>query len=138
MHTEFSDDLRVYIVDDDDVDRLAISRVCEKMGLAYQQYSTPSALLNDLDADSAGCVVTDLRMPEMSGMALYRKIKIRGLRIATIIVTGSKSPMFEQQSMGTGLFGYCTKSESLDELRGLIGEAMQFATKPQRRSTLRY
>lgn len=130
--------LQVYIVDDDDVDRAAIARLCDQMGIGCKQYACPLELLDDLDADSTGCVVTDLRMPEMSGLQLHRKIKARGLGIATIIVTGFPSPMFENQVMGSGLFGYCEKSNNSIELKDLLLRALQTASKPQRNTRLRY
>ncbi len=138
MPTEFPPNMKVYIVDDDDLDREVFARVCDEMGVASEQYPNPLAPLDDLDEDSSGCVLSDLRMPEMSGMELYRKTKGRGLRLATIIVTSFKSPMFEHQCMGSGLFAYCEKSECTDKLKDLIGSAMQFAAKPTRSPVLRY
>lgn len=112
MISDFEASMQVYIVDDDDVDRSAIARVCDQIGVAFKEYSCPLALLDDLAPDSTGCVITDFRMPKMSGLQLYRTIQSRGLRVSTILVTGLSASMFEHGVVGTGLFGYCQKDDA--------------------------
>ena len=78
----------VYIVDDDDLVRRSLEAVLTLEGLKTAAFSKAGDLLKCVPEDGIGCVVTDVRMPEMDGLELQEEIIRRDLVLSVIVVTG--------------------------------------------------
>lgn len=59
----------VYIVEDDDEHRRALAELIESAGLQVCTFAKPSDSLQSVDKAQPGCVIVDIRLPEMSGLA---------------------------------------------------------------------
>jgi FixJ family two-component response regulator len=77
----------VSIVDDDRATRHGTARLLETNGFAVATYSSPTALLADLDSRAPSCVVADLAMPDIPGLELLRKLAARGRDYPVVFVT---------------------------------------------------
>jgi RNA polymerase sigma factor (sigma-70 family) len=78
----------VFIVDDDESVRRLIQGFVESAGLPTECYASAQAFLNAYDASRAGCLVTDVRMPGMSGVELQESLAAKGAVLPVIVVTG--------------------------------------------------
>ena len=79
--------LVAYIVDDDAAIRDSLSLLLSLHGYRTATFAAAEDLLAALDADSAGCVVADLKMPGMSGLELQRELRARQLALPVVIIT---------------------------------------------------
>ncbi len=78
----------VHVVDDDDAIRRALTMLARSAGYEARSYVSAEAALESLTPDSAGCVVTDVRMPGMSGLDLQSALRARGVDLPVIVITG--------------------------------------------------
>jgi FixJ family two-component response regulator len=78
----------VYIIDDDRMARESLKWLIESAGLPVQVYESGLDFLDQVDASMSGCVLLDVRMPDINGMELYAKLKQRDIMLPVIIVTG--------------------------------------------------
>ena len=77
----------VHIVDDDPAVRDSLGVLLEVEGFNVQTHSSARAFLDSVEPDEKGCVLTDVRMPEMSGIELLAKMKERHLTLPAIVIT---------------------------------------------------
>lgn len=78
----------VYLVDDDDAVRDALSLLLRTVGIAVRGFSSPQAFLGALDSCAPGCLILDIRMPVISGLKLQEQLNDRGVDWPTIIISG--------------------------------------------------
>jgi DNA-binding response OmpR family regulator len=92
----------VYLVDDDPSVTEALGVFLTTEGYSVRRHSSARSLLSSLKADETGCVVTDMRMPEMKGLELIRAMKAQGVSIPVILVTGYADVPLAVQAMKMG------------------------------------
>jgi FixJ family two-component response regulator len=78
----------IYLVDDDDAVREALQVLIGTVGLEVRAFDSPQAFNASFDPQVIGCVVMDVRMPGTSGLELQEHLKIRGVDLPIIIITG--------------------------------------------------
>jgi len=78
----------VFIVDDDAAVRDSIQELVESVGLHAQAYDSGQAFLDDFQQQRPGCLVLDVRMANMSGLALQEKLNELDAGVPVIIITG--------------------------------------------------
>jgi len=100
---------KILVVEDDDSMRDAIERLLNAAGFGCTAYASADALLaQGIDTDSA-CVVSDLRLPGMSGLELLAVMRARAMRLPFILITAHDAPGLRQQAMGSGAAAYLAK-----------------------------
>ena len=77
----------VYIVDDDAAIRDALSLLLSLRNYSTATFASAEALLEAVDASSAGCVIADVRMPGMSGIELQQALRSRGIALPVVVIT---------------------------------------------------
>ncbi|MCL4140855.1 UNVERIFIED_CONTAM: hypothetical protein GTU68_016562 [Idotea baltica] len=120
---EASDKL-VYVVDDDESVRTALTRSLEKRGYIVQCYSNGEAFLQSYAPGQAGCLVLDVRMPGMTGMELQEQLVDRYPSLPIIFVTGHGDIPMSVRAMKNGAFEFLEKPYSVDSLQQHIEEAI--------------
>ncbi|AVO37551.1 response regulator transcription factor [Pukyongiella litopenaei] len=80
--------LPVYLVDDDDAVREALSLLMRTVGLSVRGFAGPEAFLGALDRLEPGCLILDIRMPGISGLKLQEQLRTRGLDWPTVVISG--------------------------------------------------
>lgn len=78
----------VYLVDDDDAVRRALSLLLSTVDIQVQAFSDPLVFLAQLDQLAPGCLILDIRMPALSGLRLQETLTARGITWPTIVISG--------------------------------------------------
>jgi two-component system response regulator FixJ len=99
----------VYLIDDDDAVRASLSFVLEMNDLPAQTYGSPLEFLEIAGDLTGGCIVTDVRMPEMSGLDLVRRLKERGVTLPVIVITGHGDVPLAVEAMRAGVLDFLEK-----------------------------
>jgi len=78
----------VYLVDDDEAVRNALSLLLETVGLNVRSFASPEAFLNQAANLTPGCLILDIRMPAISGLKLQEKLGAQGITWPTVVISG--------------------------------------------------
>ncbi len=78
----------VYLVDDDEAVRSALTLLLETVGLDVRSFASPETFLNQAAGLTPGCLVLDIRMPAISGLKLQEKLNAQGMTWPTVIISG--------------------------------------------------
>lgn len=78
----------VYLVDDDDAVRRALSLLLETVGLNVRGFASPEVFLGQAAGLVPGCLILDIRMPAISGLKLQEKLAAQGIDWPTVIISG--------------------------------------------------
>lgn len=117
-------DLVVHVIDDDDAVRASLAFLLKSAGHAARTYDSAVAFLQGLDAAEPGCIVTDIRMPEMSGLDLIQRLKERGATHPVIVITGHGDVPLAVEAMKAGVVDFLEKPFDDEALLGAIGAAL--------------
>jgi two-component system response regulator FixJ len=99
----------VHLIDDDEAIRTSLSFVLEMNGLPARTYASALEFLAVADTLEGGCIVTDVRMPEMSGLELVRKLKERAVRLPVVVITGHGDVPLAVEAMRAGVVDFIEK-----------------------------
>ncbi|MGZ3293743.1 MAG: response regulator, partial [Xanthobacteraceae bacterium] len=83
-----SDKAVVHVIDDDEAMRQSLAFLLGTVGMEVQTYDSAMAFLAVAPAIKSGCIITDVRMPEVSGLDLLRRVRELELGIPVIMITG--------------------------------------------------
>jgi len=75
-----------FIIDDDEAYRDSVRELVSSVGLATETYSSAVDFLANFDATRPGCLVLDVRMARMSGLALQERLAAMGARIPIVFI----------------------------------------------------
>jgi len=106
----------VHLIDDDEAVRLSLAFVLEMNDLPARTYASAPEFLEIADTLTGGCVVTDVRMPEMSGLELVRRLKERGVTLPVIVITGHGDVPLAVEAMRAGIIDFIEKPFEEDVL----------------------
>lgn len=106
------DTLKILVVDDDEVDRMAVSRALKAAGMTMQlvEAETCAMAIEALARQSFDCVFVDYRLPDRDGLALIRDLRITGQKIPLIVLTGQGDEQLAVEMMKAGASDYLPKS----------------------------
>lgn len=99
----------VYVVDDDPSVLKAVSRLLKAAGFRVMGFSSPHRFLEACCGDSAGCLVLDLAMPELSGLDLQRMLVADGHVVPIIFLTGRGDVPASVAAMKQGAVDFLSK-----------------------------
>jgi two-component system response regulator FixJ len=99
----------VHVVDDDEAVRDSLSMLLEAAGLSVTAYDSAAAFLDGLDAAAPGCVVTDVRMPQISGLELLRRLGDQQARFSVIVLTGAADVPMAVEALKSGALDFIEK-----------------------------
>jgi FixJ family two-component response regulator len=99
----------VYVVDDDRMARESLQWLIESAQLPVRAYDCGRAFLEQFDAAASGCVLLDVRMPDINGMQLHTRIRQLGSGIPVIIVTGHADVSMAVRAMKAGAYDFIEK-----------------------------
>ena len=100
---------QVHIVDDDEPVRESLAYLCLTSGLHALTYGSPLTLLEAAPALREGCIVTDVRMPEMDGLTLIAKLHERGVQLPIVVITGHGDVPMAVAAMKAGAVDFLEK-----------------------------
>jgi len=98
----------VHVVDDDEAVRDSVAFLLRSAQIEVEVYDSAAALLGKA-VGATGCVVTDVRMPEMSGIDLMRRLKELGITLPVIVMTGHGDVPLAVEAMKAGAADFIEK-----------------------------
>ncbi len=115
----------VHVVDDDAAVRDSLALLLEAAGFAVQTHASAEALLAAAATGLApGCVLTDVRMPGLDGLALQRRLGELDLQVAVVVMTGHGDIPLAVQAMKAGAVDFLQKPFSETELLAAVRQAL--------------
>lgn len=108
--------LPVYLVDDDDAVREAITLLLRTIGLQVLSFASPDGLLASIDTLAPGCLILDIRMPLMSGLKLQQNLRERGVTWPTVIISGHGDIEACRRAFRNGAIDFLSKPVDEDDL----------------------
>jgi FixJ family two-component response regulator len=121
LHAEPS--RRVVLLDDNPAVRESVSMLLKSVGLDTVAYHSPAVFLASPLGD-AGCILLDIRMPEMSGLEVHRRLRERGIDTPVIFLTGHGDVSMAVRSMRDGAFDFLEKPVEDQQLIDRVLEAL--------------
>lgn len=114
----------VHVIDDDEAMRESLSFLLDTAGLSARAYDSAAAFLEIAETLDGGCIVTDVRMPEMSGLDLVQRLKERGVGLPVIVITGHGDVPLAVQAMKAGVVDFLEKPFDDEALLAAIRGAL--------------
>jgi two-component system C4-dicarboxylate transport response regulator DctD len=115
----------VAFVDDDEALRTANAQTLALAGYRPLPFASAEAALAAIGADFEGVVVTDIRMPGMGGLALFRELKARDPDLPVILVTGHGDVEMAVAALREGVYDFIAKPYFADRLTGSVARAAE-------------
>jgi FixJ family two-component response regulator len=134
-------DVVVYVVDDDESARDSVSLLLKTVGLQATVFDSPIDFIERFDPHRPGCVVLDLRMPELNGIETLNRLRERSKTVPVMFVTGHGDLSAVVRAMKLGAVDFFEKPVSSDLLLGCIQHWIDYDIKAhealhQREATL--
>jgi two-component system, LuxR family, response regulator FixJ len=126
----------LFVIDDDEDIRRAICRLAQAEGLAVEDYASAPSFLEDYDPQKPGCIVLDIRMPEMSGLELQKALSALGSCLPIIFVSAHGEIPLAMQAMRDGAIDFIPKPFRASTLLQRIHEAMALDKDNRRKRAL--
>jgi FixJ family two-component response regulator len=114
----------VFIIDDDASFLRAISRLLRASGFQVVIHNSAAEFLAGLNPDMAGCVITDLLMPGMDGMALQEALRNAGSPLPIVFLTGHGDIPTTVQAMRRGAEDFLTKHATKEDVLAAVNRAL--------------
>ena len=114
----------VPVIDDDETARESLEFLLDCAGLRVQAYESAVAFLEAVPAMEHGCIVTDVRMPEMGGVELIGRLKALGVPDPVIVITGHADVPLAIEAMKAGVADFIEKPFSDDAILGAVRAAL--------------
>jgi two-component system response regulator FixJ len=121
---------RVVVIDDDEAVLDSLRVLLEAEGLEVETFERAGAFLECAEGTLPGCLVTDVRMPEMDGLELLRALAARGPLPPVIVVTGHGEVWMAVQAMKLGARDFIEKPFNPHALLASVREALDAAGRP--------
>ena len=125
-------DATVLVVDDDEAVRDALSMMLRAAGLAVETFASAHAFLERGTACLHGCLVLDVRMPEMSGLELQERLARRRFALPIIFLTGHGDVPMAVRAVKGGAFDFIQKPVDDRRLLATVESALAFCAESSR------
>jgi FixJ family two-component response regulator len=116
-------DFTVFLLDDDAAVLKAVGRLLQAAGYRTKTYCSAEAFLSEQDASTPGCLVLDLAMPGLNGLAVQEALALQGIDRPIIFLTGQGTIPESVQAMRAGAVDFLTKPIDQPELLTAIRSA---------------
>ncbi|HUO22266.1 MAG TPA: response regulator FixJ [Caulobacteraceae bacterium] len=116
--------VQVHIVDDDAAVRDSLAFLFASSGLAAEAYASPLGLLAAAPNLTEGCIVTDVRMPEMDGLQLLARLAEAGCALPAIVITGHGDVPMAVAAMKAGAADFLEKPFNDEDLIKAVRAAL--------------
>jgi two-component system response regulator FixJ len=115
----------VHIVDDDEAVRRSLAFMLSSAGLAVRVYESATAFLEGIDNLQCGCLITDVRMPEMTGIELLQRIRERSPCLPAIVITGHGDVPLAVEAMKAGAIDFIEKPFDEEAILNAVNAALE-------------
>jgi two-component system response regulator FixJ len=120
-----SDKGMVHIIDDDDGLRESLAFLLRAAQLEVQSFASATAFLDALPDPSLRCIITDVRMPGLSGIDLLRRLKELKINVPVIVITGHGDVALAVEAMKIGAADFLEKPFDDEVLLASVESALK-------------
>ena len=120
----------VHVIDDDEAMRDSLSFLLDIQGFETRMYESGTAFLEALPGLSGGCVLTDVRMPGLSGLELIDHLRAQGCDLPVVVMTGHGDVPMAVEAMKAGVIDFIEKPFADDVLLRAIRSALERQDAP--------
>jgi FixJ family two-component response regulator len=99
----------IFIIDDDVCAREATERVIRSSGYTVATYASAEDFLGSDHVNDTSCLITDVHLPGLTGVELYRRLRAKGFAAPTIFVTGHPDETTRTQVLAAGAVAFLSK-----------------------------
>lgn len=131
-----TEDAYILLVDDEDAIRYSISKTLQRVGYHVHTAASGDEALKMLDRQDYDVVLTDIRMPGLTGVELLAKIKDRSPDVVVILLTGYASLETAIESLRLGAHDYLVKPSSSQDIRDSVARGLDRARNMKHRRVL--
>lgn len=128
-------DAVVHLIDDDEGVRHAVAFLLATSGFAVRVHESATMFLEALSSLQPGCIVTDVRMPGMDGLALQRELKKRDVRLPVIVITGHADVPLAVEAMKAGAVDFIEKPFNDERLLSAVRIAINNQSQGRHRDS---
>ena len=114
----------VYVIDDDDAVRQSLEFLLKTAGISARSFDSAKAFLEVMPQIQSGCIITDVRMPEITGIDLLRQVKESKHDIPVIVITGHGDIALAVEAMKIGAIDFLEKPFDDDSLLSAVRAAL--------------
>ena len=114
----------VHVIDDDDAARDSLMFLLRSAQIEVRSYETAPAFLATAKTVATGCIITDVRMPEMTGIELLRRLREMGADIPVIVITGHGDIPLAVEAMKYGAADFFEKPYDDEALLAAVRAAL--------------
>jgi two-component system response regulator FixJ len=132
-----SDKPVVHVIDDDEAVRDVLSFQLGSAGIEVRTYESAAGFLEVAPTVQAGCVITDVRMPGLSGLDLLRRLREFKLAVPVIVITAHGDIPLAVEAMRMGAIDFLEKPFDDDVLLASVRSALEKVDRAQKRQTER-
>ncbi len=127
----------VHVIDDDEAVRQSLQFLLESAGVTVQTHESATAFLKTLGRVEAGCIITDVRMPEVSGVDLLRRLRELNVDVPVIVITGHGDIPLAVEAMKIGAVDFFEKPFDDEILLKSVRTALDRHDRDSRQQTQR-
>jgi two-component system response regulator FixJ len=117
--------MAIALIEDDEAILRSLGMLLENRGITVRSYASAESFLADAAAEPPQCVVSDIRMPGMSGLELQRELKMRDAAVPVILITGHGDIAMAVQAIRQGAFDFIEKPFDDERLIATITQAVE-------------
>ncbi len=117
-------DSMISIVDDDASVREALKDLIRAMGFSVETFASAEDFLSSGDLSKTDFLITDMRMPGMSGLELHQRLRAMGVPMPMVLITAFADEKEKARALQAGIMGYLTKPFNEAELLAKIRAAL--------------
>ena len=132
-----SDKAVVHVIDDDEAMRELLAFLLSAVGMEVRTYESALGFLDVAPNAEAGCVITDVRMPGLSGVDLLRRLRELKLGIPVIVITGHGDVPLAVEAMKIGALDFLEKPFDDEVLLASVRSALNQLNQDQKRQAER-
>ena len=119
-----SNDNMVFVIDDDEGIRQLLHAALDSAGFTTATYASGRAFLEVAPRLTSGCILLDVRMPEMDGLEVLQELNKRGTRLPVILMSGYADTAIAVQAMKAGAADFIEKPVDIGRLLATIDHAL--------------
>jgi FixJ family two-component response regulator len=114
----------ISIVDDDPVVRDATANLLRSLGLASTKFASAEDFLNSDRVDGTACLISDVRLPGLSGIDLQTRLRAEGRTTPVIFITAFPDERVRMRALAGGATGFLGKPYDADSLIDCLDKAL--------------
>lgn len=116
----------IYVIDDDEAVRQSLEFLLKTAGITVRGFESAEAFLYALPEIDSGCIITDVRMPEITGVDLLRRVKEVKPHLPVIVITGHGDVSLAVEAMKIGAIDFLEKPFDDDVLIAAVRSALNY------------